>query len=74
MQHFNVAEAKTRLSQLVRKALDGEDVIIARNNTPLVKLVPIRRGVRRRHPGSAKGQVTVSKDFGKPLEDLKGYR
>jgi len=74
MQYFNVAEAKARLSQLVRKALDGEDVIIAENNRPLVKLVPVRRRVRRRHPGLAKGQVTISKDFGEPLEDLKGYR
>lgn len=74
MQQFNVAEAKARLSQLVQKALDGEDVVIARDNKPLVKLVPIRRTTRRRHPGSAKGQVTMSKDFGAPVEDLREYR
>jgi prevent-host-death family protein len=59
MQQFNVAEAKARLSQLVQKALNGEDVVIARDNKPLVKLVPIRRTTGRRHPGSAKGQVTM---------------
>lgn len=74
MQQFNVAEAKARLSQLVQRALDGEDVVIARDNKPLVKLVPIRRTTRRRYPGSAKGQVTMSKDFGAPLEDLREYR
>lgn len=74
MQQFNVAEAKARLSQLVQKALNGEDVIIARDNKPLVRLVPVRRTTRRRLPGSAKGQVTMSKDFGAPLEDLSEYR
>ena len=74
MHQFNVAEAKARLSQLVKKALDGEDVIIAKDNKPLVKLVPVRHTARRRQPGSAKGQVTLSKDFGEPLEDLKAYR
>ena len=74
MHQFNVAEAKARLSQLLRKALDGEDVIIAKDNKPLVKLVPVRHAARRRRPGSAKGQVTMSKDFGAPLEDFREYR
>ena len=74
MHQFNVAEAKARLSQLVRKALDGEDVVIAKDSKPLVRLVPVRRTTRRRRPGSAKGQVTMSKDFGEPLEDFREYR
>ena len=74
MHQVNVAEAKARLSQLVRKALDGEDVVIARDSKPLVRLVPVRRTTRRRRPGSAKGQVTMSKDFGEPLEDFREYR
>jgi hypothetical protein len=52
---------KLQLSQLVKKALDGEQVVIA-------KLV---RAVRRRRPGSAKGQVTMSKNFRAPLEDFR---
>ena len=71
MHQFNVAEAKARLSQLVRKALDG---VIAKNNKPLVKLVPVKHTARHRRPGSAKGQVTMSKDFGAPLEDFREYR
>lgn len=39
----NIYEAKTRLSQLVDQAVDGEDVIIARNGTPVARLVPIQR-------------------------------
>ena len=60
---FNVAEAKARFSELVRKALSGQEVIIARDNKPLVKLVPLdqRRGPRQ--PGSAKGKVWMDPDF-----------
>lgn len=37
----NVAEAKTALSSLLDAAMAGEEVIIARAGTPLVRLVPI---------------------------------
>ena len=74
MHQFNVAEAKARLSQLLRKALDGEDVVIAKDNKPLVKLVPLRRTAHRRRPGSAKHQVNMSKDFGEPLDDFREHR
>ena len=74
MHQFNVAEAKARLSQLVKQALDGEEVVIAKDNKPLVKLVPVRRTAWRRRPGSAHGVVTMSKDFGSPLADMRQYR
>jgi prevent-host-death family protein len=74
MEQFNVAEAKARFSQLIQRALAGEDVVIAKDNKPLVRLVPVRRATRRRQPGSAKGQVWMSRDFGAPLGDLAEYR
>ena len=73
-RHYNVAEAKARLSDLVRKALLGDDVVIAKDNKPLVKLVPLKRAARRRQPGSARGRVWMSRDFGAPLDDLADYR
>ena len=36
---FNVAEAKANLSKLINMAFHGEEVIIAKNNLPLVELV-----------------------------------
>jgi prevent-host-death family protein len=74
MTQFNVAEAKARFSQLIRKALAGEDVVIAKDNRPLVKLVPFKRATRRRQPGSAKGRVWMSREFGGPLGDFADYR
>jgi prevent-host-death family protein len=68
---YNVAEAKAQFSTLVRKALQGEDVIIARDNKPLLRLVPM--GVPERKPGSAKGQIRIGKDFDAPLDDFADY-
>lgn len=70
--HYNVAEAKAHFSTLVRKALQGEEVVIARDNKPLVRLVPV--GVPGRKPGSAKGRVTLAADFDAPLDDFSDYR
>lgn len=37
----NVQDAKTRLSQLLVQVEGGEDVVIARDGTPVVHLVPV---------------------------------
>lgn len=37
----NMFEAKSQLSKLVKAALEGEEVIIASNGKPVVKLVPL---------------------------------
>lgn len=39
----NMLEAKNQLSRLVKDALAGEDVVIASNGEPMVKLVPVTR-------------------------------
>ena len=64
----NIHEAKTNLSRLVQRALNGEDIVIAKAGRPLVRMVPItdRSGAIRR-PGSAKGQVEIAPDFDDPL-------
>jgi prevent-host-death family protein len=37
----NMHEAKTHFSKLVERALQGEEVVVARNGKALVRLVPI---------------------------------
>ena len=39
----NTHEAKSRLSDLIRKAEAGDDVILARNGTAVAKIIPGRR-------------------------------
>jgi prevent-host-death family protein len=73
MAQFNIAEAKARFSELVQKALSGEEVIVARDNTPLLRLVPLGSRKQRRQPGSARGQVWMAPDFDRTPDDFAHY-
>ena len=42
MKMTNIHEAKSQLSKLVDRALEGEEVIIARAGKPVVRLAPVR--------------------------------
>lgn len=64
----NIHEAKTRFSVLVERALAGEQVIIARNGTALLSLVPIKERSKVRTPGLSAGKGTISEDFDAELD------
>ena len=51
----NMHQAKTTLSRLVERALAGEDIVIARNGEPLVKLVPLNEGAETARSRPRKG-------------------
>jgi prevent-host-death family protein len=63
----NMHEAKTRLSQLVDRALAGEEIVIGRAGKPAVRLVPVAGGEAPRVPGAWKGRIRVADDFDAPL-------
>jgi prevent-host-death family protein len=75
MYIVNVHAAKTHLSRLIEQACAGEEVLIARNNEPVVKLVPIQGQQPRRQRGSLEGQVIVTDEFFDPLppEEMEGW-
>lgn len=74
MKLVTIHEAKTHLSKLIQAALSGEEVIIAKGKTPLIKLVVVASAKKERKLGSAKGLVTISSDFDEPLDDFSEYR
>ena len=51
MIQVTIHEAKTHLSKLIQKALTGEQVIIAKGNKPLVKLVVLPEAQQQRPAG-----------------------
>ena len=51
----SVAEAKAKLSELLRRAEGGEDVLLARNGEPIARLT----AVRPREGGFFRGEVVV---------------
>lgn len=64
MSKFNIAEAKADFSRLVKRAMLGEEIIIAKHNKAVLKLVPLDRPKEPRKPGSGKGQILyVAPDF-----------
>jgi prevent-host-death family protein len=75
MQIVNVHAAKTNLSRLIERACAGEDIVIARNSEPAVRLVPVHSEQPRRQRGSLEGQVIVPDSFFDPLppEELDAW-
>lgn len=59
---INVSEAKAKLSKLVDMAYHGEEIIIAKNNLPLVKLVA-HNPKKKRKLGLLAGKINIPDDF-----------
>jgi prevent-host-death family protein len=67
----NIYEAKTRLSQLVDLAAEGEEVIIARAGRPVARLVAYREPAKKRIPGRMRGRIWISPHFDDPLPEFE---
>lgn len=65
----NIHEAKTHLSKLIERVLQGEEITIAKGGRPVARLVPLGSPKGRRSPGSAQGQVTLDATFDAPLPE-----
>ena len=61
MTIVNIHEAKTNLSSLIQKALDGEEIIIAKNNEPVVtlKAIPKKKLNKKRVAGLYKDKINI---------------
>ncbi len=66
---FTVHQAKTQLSKLIASALDGEEVIIARGDKPVVKLTALEPAKKKRVFGAFKGEFELTDAFFEPLPD-----
>lgn len=62
--------AKTHLSQLIARVEAGEDVIIARGDKPVARLVPMEQPKPKRVFGSMKHLIgEIGPEFFEPLPD-----
>jgi prevent-host-death family protein len=66
-----VYEAKSKLSQMIEKALEGEEVIITRNGEDTVKLVPVPK--KGDWIGMYEGQVKIRDDFDELDDETMAY-
>ncbi len=62
----NMLEAKNQLSKLVEAAMAGEEVVIANNGHPVVKLVRITQRKPVRKPGAWRNLPPAAEDWDTP--------
>ena len=70
MQITNISEAKARLSALIEKVLDGQEVIIGKAGKPVAKIVQYDPGTTTRQPGALKGKIRIAPDFDQLPADI----
>ncbi len=66
-------EAKTRLSELIRRVEAGEEIVIRRGATPVARLVP-EPATRIQPPGALRGRIEIADDFDSPLAEFDHLR
>lgn len=69
MTSVNLYEAKTRLSELVEAAHEGETIVIAKSGRALATLGPLPAAKKRIRLGLMKGKIRIAADFDAPLPD-----
>lgn len=68
-----VNEAKTRLSELIRRVESGEEIVIRRGATPVARLVP-EPATHIQPPGALRGRIEIDADFDSPLAEFDHLR
>jgi len=71
MARVGMHAAKTHLSQLVERALAGEEIVLTRRGEPAVRLVPERAAAGFASlAGVWEGQVRIADDFDELPDEL----
>lgn len=70
MQITNIHQAKTQLSKLIERVLQGEEVIICKAGKPVAKLVQYEQNCELRSGGQWRGKVKIADDFDQLPEEL----
>ena len=73
MHQVSIEEAKTTLPDLIEAAVGGDDILIAKDDQHIVKLVPVSGTKPVPQFGSAKGLIEMAEDFDAPLEEFDEY-
>ena len=70
--NVTIHQAKTNLSKLIQEAIHGEEVIISKGRTPMVKITPLTSAIPERKLGGASGVIEyMSPDFNDEIDDFE---
>ncbi len=64
-----VEEAEKRLTELIGLAQQGDEIVIAEDNQPKAKLVPVLQKAGKRVFGQHRGKIHIAENFNDPLPD-----
>ncbi|MBL8141503.1 MAG: type II toxin-antitoxin system prevent-host-death family antitoxin [Acidobacteria bacterium] len=67
MEIVPIHAAKTNLSRLIKRVEAGGEVVIARGQTPVVRLTPAAAAPQARRFGAMAGRARVTRAFFDPL-------
>lgn len=67
MEKVNIHEAKTNLSRLIERVIQGEEIVISKAGKPVARLVQFSQKNTKRRLGLMKGKIQVGEDFDAPL-------
>ena len=70
MHIANIHDAKAKLSELIKRALAGEEVVIAKAGEPMVRLTPVQHDLTPRKGGQLKGKIWIADNFDEFDEEL----
>ena len=69
MQKVTIHAANTQLSRLIEAALAGEDIVIAKGDKPVVRLVPIPQGKFEKFGVLPPGALGEGPNFFAPIDE-----
>jgi prevent-host-death family protein len=72
-RNIDINDAKDKFQEIVLQAEQGDEIIITKNNKPIVKISALQEKKFHRKAGSAIGMIKMSNDFNEPLEEFKEY-
>jgi len=64
---LNATDRPIDLAQLLKRARQGEDIIIVEGEKPVARFILLDKNNIKRVPGTAKGQIIIANDFDAPL-------
>ncbi|NES24287.1 MAG: DUF2281 domain-containing protein [Symploca sp. SIO3E6] len=74
METIEIAQAVLKINELLEIVANGQEIIIAKNHEPIVKLSAVKTKKKRASLfGSDRDIITISDDFDEPLDDFIEY-
>ena len=74
MKTIDINHALSKMPQLLEMASNGAEILITKNDIPMVKLVtPYPRKKRPPLFGCDRGAIAITDDFDEPLEEFNDY-